>query len=143
MAGEDGAARSATVLIVEDEMLVGLGLALALNVAGYRVVGPTGSMKRALALGAEHLPEIALVDIHLHGRPDGMAVASALAECHGSTVIFLTGAPEEAWQGRAFAFGVIAKPYDLVAIPEAIEAARRHRNGAPIGTVPRILEQFR
>ena len=47
-----GAVPAPSVLIVEDEILIGLGLAMALNVAGHRVHGPTGSVRRALSIAA-------------------------------------------------------------------------------------------
>ena len=123
--GSDAASDQVSVLIVEDEILIGLGLALALNIAGYRVLGPVGSAARALALAAQEWPKIALVDIDLQGRPDGIDVARAMAERHGTTVVFVTGEPEKAHQARDCALGVITKPYDLVAIPRVIETAKR------------------
>lgn len=130
------------ILVVEDDLLIGFGLAMALNIAGYRVVGPIGSMERALARGAAERPEIALVDIDLNGRGDGVRVARQLVERHGTTVIFVTGRPERAREARDCALGVITKPYDLAWIPKVIEVARQHRLGMPIGELPRILELF-
>ena len=73
MAAEiDRAVAQASVLIVEDEVLIGFGLALALNVAGYRVLGPTGSIRRALDIAAAEHPEMALVDINLAGNDEGI-----------------------------------------------------------------------
>ena len=131
-----------TVLIVEDEILISMGLAMALNLAGYRVLGPTGSVKRALDIAAGECPDIALVDINLAGDAEGIGLARALHQRHGTTIVFLTAQPERARQARDVAFGVVGKPYDLDAIPCAIEAAARHRRGEPVGFVPRFLELF-
>lgn len=132
----------ACILIVEDDLFVGFGLAMALDIAGYRVVGPAGSVDRALALGAAEIPDVALVDIDLHGRADGVRVARTLFERHGTTVIFVTGRPEGAREARDCALGVVTKPYDLVWMPRVIEVARQRRQGIPIEDVPRLLELF-
>ncbi|MFO1047539.1 MAG: response regulator [Geminicoccaceae bacterium] len=130
------------ILIVEDDLLVGFGLAMALNIAGYRIVGPTGSADRALALAAAERPDVALVDIDLHGRADGVGVARTLGERHGTSVIFVTGRPERAREARNCALGVVTKPYDLVGMPRVVEVARQHRQGLPIDNGPRFLELF-
>ena len=41
------------ILIVEDEILIGMGLSLALGIAGHRVRGPAGSVERAGDCGQE------------------------------------------------------------------------------------------
>lgn len=144
MSLESGAVRDQVcVLVVEDDILIGLGLSMALNIAGYRVLGPVASVNRVLALCAKESPEIALVDVDLHGKPDGIDLARTLAERHGTTVIFLTGRPEQTWRARNCALGVIAKPYDLTAIPKAVQAAVRYRLGDQAPMVPHQLTLFR
>ena len=77
MAAEiDRAVAQPSVLIVEDEVLISFGLALALNVAGYRVLGPTGSVRRALDIAAAEHPEMALVDINLAGNDEGIGLCA-------------------------------------------------------------------
>jgi DNA-binding response OmpR family regulator len=143
MAAERGEERRGSgVLIVEDEILIGLGLAMALNIAGHQVHGPTGSIKRAIAIAAEVRPEIALVDINLQGRAEGVELARRLRECHDITIVFLTAQAEEARRARSHAFGMVVKPYDLVTIPRVVEAAARHRRGETLGPIPRVLELF-
>ena len=143
MAAEiDRAVAQPSVLIVEDEVLISFGLALALNVAGYRVLGPTGSVRRALDIAAAEHPEMALVDINLAGNDEGIGLARTLRERHGTTILFLTAQPERARQARDAALGVVTKPYDVAAIPRVIEAVARHRRGEPLGSVPRFLELF-
>lgn len=141
--GDAGGGDVISVLIVEDDIVVGLALAMALNITGFRVLGPTGSASRALALAMEERPDIALVDVDLYGRSDGIGVARALAGEHGTSVIFVTGRPEEARAAREHALGLIAKPYDLTAIPRAVHAAHRHRSGKLPVDAPAMLELFR
>ena len=143
MAAESAsAAAPLSVLIVDDEILIGMGLAMALNLAGYRVLGPAGSVRRALKIAAAEHPDLAMVDINLAGGTEGIDLARALQDRYGTTCVFLTAQPELAREARDAAIGVIAKPYDICAIPRALAAAARHRRGEALGLVPRILELF-
>src|SRR3954453_18935160 len=56
----------ATVLVVEDNSIVGLDLQLTLEAFGYRVLGPASSNKEVLArLAHERRPDVVVVDLHL------------------------------------------------------------------------------
>ena len=55
------------ILIVEDEVLIGVALALVLRLADHEVHGPARSAERALELARRHRPELALVDVDLAG----------------------------------------------------------------------------
>ena len=95
-----------------------------------------------MAIAGEVKPEIALVDINLQGRAEGVELARRLQREHDVTIVFLTAQPDEARRARDHAFGMVVKPYDLVTIPRVIEAASRHRRGRPLGAAPRALELF-
>jgi DNA-binding LytR/AlgR family response regulator len=95
-----------------------------------------------MAIAAEVSPEIALVDIDLHGGAEGVGLARLLHQRHNVTIVFVTAQPEEARRARDCAFGMVVKPYDLVAMPRVVEAATRHRRGEPLGPLPRALELF-
>jgi DNA-binding response OmpR family regulator len=138
-----GAAVIPSVLVVEDELIVGMAVSAALRLAGNRIVGPTGSVRRALALAAEEHPDVALVDINLKGKPEGIAVAQTLTEKHGTTIVFLTARPDLARAARHHALGVVIKPYDIALIPSVVAAALRHRNGEALGKLPPFFEVFR
>ena len=130
------------ILIVEDEVLIGLGLHMVLSLAGYRVRGPATSVASALAIAAEEKPHIALVDVNLAGDAEGLEVARALRNQHGTTIIFLTAEPERAREARDIALGVIAKPYDPQTPLRAVEVAVDARAGRLIGRAPPGLELF-
>ena len=63
------------ILIVEDEYLIGLALALVLAIAGHHTVGPATSADEALQLAQAERPELAFVDININGDRDGVDVA--------------------------------------------------------------------
>jgi DNA-binding response OmpR family regulator len=130
------------ILIVEDEVLIGLGLHMVLSLAGYHVRGPAMSVESALAIAAEEKPDIALVDVNLAGHAEGLEVARKLREQHGTTVIFLTAQPDRARQARDIALGVITKPYDPQTPVRAVEFATEARAGRPSARAPPGLELF-
>ena len=66
----------ATVLIVEDEALVALDLALVLRDLGCVVLGPAADSLQALALLRQQRPDAVLLDL---GLRDGFALALAEA----------------------------------------------------------------
>ena len=130
------------ILIVEDEILIGMGLSLVLGIAGHRVRGPAGSVKRAQAIAAQEPPDLAFVDVNLAGDAEGLDLARSLHVQHGTTIIFLTGQPERTYAARDIALGVITKPYDPQAPVRAAEAAAEVRAGRLIAHAPLGVELF-
>jgi two-component system, response regulator PdtaR len=130
------------ILIVDDEALIGMALKLVLRVAGFRVLGPAASVAEALELAAAERPDVALVDVNLAGDAEGVEVARALRDRHGTVCIFVTGQPELARSARDAALGVIAKPFDPLAVVRVVETLVARRSGAPPESVPRPLELF-
>jgi DNA-binding NarL/FixJ family response regulator len=64
-------AKPRSVLIVEDEGLIALDLAVLVEGLGYEVMGPVGSAKDAFALVVERPVDLALVDLNLADGPRG------------------------------------------------------------------------
>ena len=85
------ALRSRRFLVVEDEYLIAVSLALALEEDGVEVVGPAGSVRDALALveAEDGRLDGAVLDINLHDERV-YPVADALA-ARGVPFVFLTG----------------------------------------------------
>src|SRR4051812_22412504 len=79
------------VLIVEDEFAVALDLKHTLEERGYRVVGPVGTVGRAVSMiqSEAHSLSAALLDINLQGERVYPAADALLA--HGIPFAFLTG----------------------------------------------------
>jgi two-component sensor histidine kinase/CheY-like chemotaxis protein len=57
------------ILVIEDEPLVAMDLESSLTAAGYKVVGPAGTLERAKTLVADGHYDAALVDVNLAGEP--------------------------------------------------------------------------
>jgi DNA-binding NarL/FixJ family response regulator len=117
---------SARIMIVEDDAIVALDLSLLLESRGHRVVGTARSAAEALALADRTRPEIALMDVNLHGPGDGIQAADALSREGGPAVVFVTAYRDNATLQRALAarpHGFIAKPFDADALHAAVEFA--------------------
>lgn len=56
-----------SILLVEDEALIGFEAKLLLEQAGYRVIGPLPTVKAALSLLETTTPDLALLDVNLNG----------------------------------------------------------------------------
>jgi DNA-binding NarL/FixJ family response regulator len=115
-----------SVLIVDDHPVVRRGLRVLLDVAGgIEVAGEAGDGDTALALAAEHSPDVILLDLKLPGM-DGIAVLGALeARASAARVLVLTSATEPALASLALrkgAAGVIYKDVDPDALVRAIRS---------------------
>jgi CheY-like chemotaxis protein len=77
----------ATVLVVEDEALVALDLALELRDLGCIVLGPAADSAQALALLQRQRPDAVLLDL---GLRDGFALALVEALAAAGTPYVLT-----------------------------------------------------
>ena len=112
-----------SILIVEDEPIVALDLARMALEAGYVLCGTAASGPEALALADLNPPTVALVDIRLMGRMDGVEVAGRLHRLYGTRAIFVTADPVGATSARIEfpCIAVIAKPY-LTATLQALLA---------------------
>ncbi len=108
--------------MVEDETLIALYLVELLADLDYDVFGPAASAVRALRLAEDVRPDLALVDIGLTGRADGIAIAVELRDRLGIPTIFLSGTSDPATIKRA----KLAAPVDFIHKPFAagqLEAA--------------------
>jgi len=125
------------VLYVEDEPSIrAVGLFSLEEVGGFAVEA-AGSGPEALAKVGAFAPDLILLDVMMPGM-DGLATYRALRErpdCAALPVVFMTAKvqPHEVKSYKELgAAGVIAKPFDPVALPDEIRAigAAQRRPGA-------------
>ena len=69
MSGKSSDDSRPMVLVVEDDFMVALDLKTMLESNGYRVLGPAGTVDEALRLLADKQPDLAVLDVNLHGHP--------------------------------------------------------------------------
>ena len=116
-----------SVLIVDDHPVVRRGLRVLLEVQdGIEVAGEAGDGPAALALAAEHQPDVILLDLKLPGL-DGLAVLAELRarQDQQAKILVLTSVTDPVAAGRAMregAAGVLYKDVDPDALVRAIRA---------------------
>jgi len=130
------------VLIVEDEAIVAINLALELETAGHTIIGPVARCESAIELARERRPALALVDISLDEPCDGIALARMLKELDIPS-LFLTAQPEAARANADAALGLIAKPYTTRDVSESMEVLAAVLAGRKPTSYCSALELFR
>jgi DNA-binding response OmpR family regulator len=132
---------SSILLIVEDQLLLALGLAEALEERGYTVLKLATRCQEALELAIEFKPDLALVNIELEQGDDGVSLARDLINL-GIPVLFISGQPDRARSACAFGVASLAKPYSAEELVESVNYLFRHRAGDESRPGPRRLEMF-
>lgn len=85
----------ATILLVDDELLVAQVLCDQLEMEGYAVLGPASNGEEALTLVRSRRPDLMVLDVGLRGAMGGVELARAVQAEADIPVIFLTGYARE------------------------------------------------
>ncbi len=145
------------ILIVEDEVVVAMDIEARLRSMGYDVAGRVDTGEGAIAMAADRVPDLVLMDIRLKGPMDGIDAAKVVRVQSEIPVVFLTAHADERTIERAKLsepFGYILKPFDdrdLRTVVEMalyrrradIEIRRVNRLYAVLSQVNRALVQVR
>lgn len=116
---------SKQILVIENDADLSASVADNLEAAGYRVLGPTARGLDAFRLceASGGVPDVALVDIRLDDKIDGIFLGQELVE-RGVRVIYLTGYFDRAVnEGRDHAHGMLRKPFSPSELERAIADA--------------------
>jgi len=100
------------VLIVEDDTLIGMGLAAMLERLGHKVVGQAAGAAEAIQLYRQGQTDLVLMDIQLD-ETDGIELAKTLLGERRCPVIIISAYSEPELVARAAAagvFGYLVKP---------------------------------
>jgi CheY-like chemotaxis protein len=114
------------VLVVEDEPIVAMHIARIALEAGCELGGIAAAGPEALVIAESRPPSIALIDIRLIGRMDGIEVARKLHAQFGTLAVFITAdAPHLDHSAIDFPFvTVVGKPFSHEALEDALAEAR-------------------
>jgi CheY-like chemotaxis protein len=115
-----------TVLVVEDEGLIGMELRHILEDFGYTVPAVAKTADDAISLNATYLPDLILMDIHLKGTIDGIEAAAEIRKKSDVPIVFMTAYADPATVERAKAtepVGYMMKPFRPVELRVQIEIA--------------------
>ena len=84
------------ILIVEDELLIATNLKLILQDMGYDPMMPVNTKDQALAILSSARPDLAILDINLQGKPDGIEIGQFIRDRVQIPFIFLTSNSDKA-----------------------------------------------
>ncbi len=131
------------ILVVEDEPICALSTIAELEHAGHQTLGPAASLEEGLELARSGHPQLALVDIDLVHKGDGVELAKKLQELHIAAV-FVSAQSRTAYDNRTLALGFIGKPYNPAELPHSIEviAAIMDGKNPPPPSLSRSLQLF-
>lgn len=111
---------SLRVLIVEDEVLIGMMLEEFLLDLNFQPVGPIEQLEEALAAVAAGQFDIALLDVNL-GADVSYPAADALAE-RGIPFAFMSGSTRDSFPDRYRSHLNLTKPYKLDDVSDILTA---------------------
>ena len=115
--------QSVRIVVAEDEALIRMDLVEMLGEAGYLVVAQAGDGAEAIALVAEHKPDLAILDVKMPVLDGISAAEEIIGTC---PVLMLTAFSQRELVDRARDAGVMAyvlKPFTINDLVPAIEIA--------------------
>jgi DNA-binding response OmpR family regulator len=128
---------TASILIVEDEILVALEMECILEERGYRVVGIAADLDGALAFAGDAI-DLALVDLNLRDGLTGPEIGKRLAHEHKANVLFVTANPRLLGDGIAGTVGVLTKPTDEACLAAAVAFTLARSRGETLHPPPSL-----
>ena len=114
------------ISITEDEALIADHLATCLEDLGYLVTSICDNAKETLAEIAINKPDLALIDINIHGSMDGVELAESINKSFNLPVVYLTSNSDKKTIERVKhtkPAGFILKPYTSKDLETTIEIA--------------------
>ncbi len=109
----------ARILVVEDDFLIAMQTEAALAAAGFNVIGTAATAEHALELAEKERPVLAVMDIRLASKRDGIDAARELYHELNIRCIFATAHDDEQTRKRAAPYaplGWLAKPYSTASL---------------------------
>ncbi|MGB3692818.1 MAG: ATP-binding protein [Spirulinaceae cyanobacterium] len=117
---------STTILVVEDETIVGMGIRKALKDMGYDVPAVISSGEKAIAKAQIITPDLVIMDISLKGKYDGVEAAKQIQDAFHIPIVYLTAHSDIKTLQRVKQtkpFGYVVKPFEERDLQTTIEIA--------------------
>jgi CheY-like chemotaxis protein len=121
--------RKLRLLIVEDDALIAMDLAVSVSELGGQVVSVAVSARDAMRLVEETDPDVVLMDVRLRGEPDGIEAAQVIQRRESTPIVFVTGNSDAETMRRMRQLGgaqIILKPVLINELRDAILRAAGH-----------------
>jgi CheY-like chemotaxis protein len=109
--------RAPVVLVVEDEILVRIDMAMSLSEAGYTVIEAATGDEALSVLEGGHPVDLVFTDVRMPGRLDGIALSEIVRRRYPLVPVIVTSAnPDFALEGLDDDVHFIAKPYAVAVV---------------------------
>ena len=122
------------VLIAEDETIIRLDVRTLLERAGHEVVAEARDGEEAVALAAEHEPDLVIMDVRMP-HLDGIEAARAITDRRPVPIVMLTAYAEQDLVTRASEAGCVDNQFGT---PRSLSASTRasvfRKRGTPDGS---------
>jgi DNA-binding NarL/FixJ family response regulator len=118
--------KPSSILIVEDDYLIAMQAEDALVEAGFTLTGVAASAEQAVAMAKSNPPALAIMDIRLAGKRDGVDAALELFNTQNIRCIFASAHADQGVVQRAQPAHPLAwlqKPYTVPSLIAAVRAA--------------------
>lgn len=118
------------VMVVEDEVLVGIMLCRKLRSCGYEVGEVVTTGEEAIKRAGKESPEVILMDVTLAGEINGLEAARQIKEAYDIPIIIFSGYDQKLLSEQTDAIqpvAVISKMGNMSEITAAIEKAVQHQ----------------
>lgn len=115
------------ILIVEDEVIIGMALAAELEDHGYNIVDIACSGKEALKAVRSFQPDLIILDIKISGCMDGLETLSELRKIANPFVIVISGNSDTSTHSRIKGMavdGFLVKPVNTKDLLGQIDAIK-------------------
>lgn len=121
---------STDILIIEDEALIAMDLALLVEELGHHVIGTAKTHAEAIKVAHQNRPGLILADIQLADGSSGLDAVNELLNEFEVPVIFITAYPERFLTGdRPEPAFLITKPFQPTTVSAVISQAQLfHQN---------------
>ncbi len=118
-------AKKPKVLVVEDEILVGIMLSRKLESFGYTVGELIINGEEAVEVAGRERPDVILMDIALSGNLNGLEAARQIRRRYGIPIIIFTGYDTDKLSGEASDIDPVAVVSKLDTIEEVLRAIEK------------------
>ncbi|MVZ96089.1 response regulator [Sphingorhabdus sp. IMCC26285] len=118
--------RKISILIVEDEPIIGMLLSEVLAGMGHNVIAVVGTEGAAVAIAAEYLPDLLIVDAGLTSG-NGISAVDMILTTGFVPHLFTTGDAMKVRQLRPDAI-ILEKPFNESDLADAIASALTHHS---------------
>jgi CheY-like chemotaxis protein len=113
----------ASILLVEDEVLIRMMIAEMLSELQHSVVAETGSLNEALELAANADFELAILDVNLGG--DSSEPVARLLDARKKSFVLATGYGARAMLGLFRDRPLLTKPFQIEALQSCLDGFKR------------------